>query len=72
VSIPLEKWGDFIEKVRIAIEDAEYSVAVSASSVATCEVGPLPKLVISCFGHMGDENLHLNILLRYLFYYSSI
>ena len=67
ISVPLEEWNTFIRAIHLAVEKAGFTIALSADSKQTEESYHLTKcsLIFSCFGHMGDENLHLNILLRY-------
>jgi len=62
LSLSVLEWEAFIQNVKDAVLKLGFATNRAAQIGAT-ENKPL--LQFCCFGHMGDENLHLNILLRY-------
>ena len=68
VSVPLQAVPAFIDEVRSKIIGAGIEVcgwAAEAPSVVSSSFDGF-EIDICCFGHAGDQNLHLNCLLRTL------
>jgi hypothetical protein len=71
VSLALQDTSDLIRELQIQLRDHGYHFLHTPSSHHTiirdhfkCVV----KLGLYCFGHLGDQNLHLNIMATYLIY----
>ena len=66
VSIPISQWSPFVATVGEDLREKGYLVLLGRNEYDAVVGMASPALYICCFGHMGDENLHLNILLRYV------
>jgi hypothetical protein len=61
LSLPVREWECFLNEVALATAELGFLLENRPAS----EIGVArPRLKFCCFGHMGDDNLHLNIILR--------
>jgi FAD/FMN-containing dehydrogenase len=63
----VQQWQSFLEEVKLAVKNSGFNIQdqIDCKDIEN-DFYQRPTLVFALFGHMGDENLHLNILLRYV------
>lgn len=57
VSIRVSQWNEFVDDIKTLVRSASFWGVSSFHR-------DFPILSFYCFGHMGDENLHLNLILK--------
>ena len=67
VSISLQKTEDFLMNLKRKLSQLEGIRILPHASSHADDVGDTTDLLICCFGHAADENLHLNIVANFHF-----